>query len=121
VRFLIDAQLPPCLASWLVDRGVDAIHVNDLENGLRLPDIELWRIAKVETRIIVTKDMDFIELSAVYGVPPRVVILRYGNCGNDELLNYLREAWAEVKKCINSETVRLILLGRDTIDLYRIQ
>ena len=34
MTFLIDAQLPPALASWLIQQGHTAQHVDDL--GLRL-------------------------------------------------------------------------------------
>ena len=30
MRFLVDAQLPPALARWLVERGHDATHVHEI-------------------------------------------------------------------------------------------
>jgi predicted nuclease of predicted toxin-antitoxin system len=44
VTFLIDAQLPPALASWLIQQGHAAQHVDDL--GLRnADDIVIWNHA----------------------------------------------------------------------------
>jgi predicted nuclease of predicted toxin-antitoxin system len=118
VRFLIDAQLPPKLAQWLNDRNADAIHVSDIVNGLFLPDIKLWNIARSEDRIIVTKDMDFFELSAVYGAPPRVIILRFGNCSNNMMLMNLSSAWTNLVNYLNDPHVRLILLNMESMEIY---
>ena len=41
MRFLVDNQLPPSLARWLRDRGLDAEHV--FESGLHLlDDLAFW-------------------------------------------------------------------------------
>jgi hypothetical protein len=37
VRLVVDAQLPPALAQWLVTRGHDAVHVFDPDYA-RVPD-----------------------------------------------------------------------------------
>ncbi len=45
-------------------------------------DRVLWEFAKTEGYCIVTKDSDFVELSALYGYPPKVVWLNLGNVPN---------------------------------------
>jgi predicted nuclease of predicted toxin-antitoxin system len=118
VRLLIDAQLPPRLRGWFDDQGVDASHVMDIENGLRLPDVELWRIAKEERQIIVTKDMDFYGLSTIYGSPPSVLILRYGNCSNATMIRHLSRAWPVARDRLADNAASLILLYRDSVEIY---
>jgi len=59
VTFLIDVQLPPRMIKWFADQGKKAIHAGELENGLCLPDSVLWEIAKKNSWVIVTKDIDF--------------------------------------------------------------
>lgn len=118
MRLLIDAQLPPRLRDWFEDQGVDASHVMDLENGLRLPDAELWRIAKMERQVIVTKDMDFYGLSTMYGSPPSVLILRYGNCSNAAMIRHLSRGWPEASNRLADNAARLILLYRDSMEVY---
>jgi predicted nuclease of predicted toxin-antitoxin system len=50
--------LPPAIAAWLVGRGFDAVHANDL--GLyRAPDHEIVTRAKQEARTIITIDLDW--------------------------------------------------------------
>ena len=118
MRFLIDVQLPPRLVSWFENRGAEAVHAADLENGLRLPDIKLWQIAKENDWIIATKDMDYFELSAVHGARPKVLILRYGTCANETMLDYLSEVWPKLEEQLSDDDVRLILLGRESMEIY---
>jgi len=87
VNFLVDAQLPVALARWLSGKGVEARHVSDL--GLdEAPDAEIWRRAKDERLIIVTKDDDFRLLADQWGrIPPQVVWVRLGNCRKQALIS----------------------------------
>jgi predicted nuclease of predicted toxin-antitoxin system len=58
MRFLIDAQLPPALAGWLVANGHEAEHVGD--RGMQTaPDTVIWDYALATSAVIVTKDEDF--------------------------------------------------------------
>jgi predicted nuclease of predicted toxin-antitoxin system len=41
VRFLIDAQLPPRLATFLTTRGHEAVHVESLPSNVLTPDAEI--------------------------------------------------------------------------------
>lgn len=45
-------------------------------------DKALWSFAKAAGYAIVTKDSDFVELSALYGHPPKVIWLNLGNVAN---------------------------------------
>ena len=59
MKFLIDANLSPALARWLVSEGHDASHLNDL--GLAATfDREIWQRARDIDACIVTKDEDFV-------------------------------------------------------------
>ena len=120
MTFLIDAQLPPHLKQWLRDVGAeDATHVGDHPGGLNLSDPNIWELAKNESSIMVTKDMDFLAISNIYGSPPQVVILRYGNCSNQTLLSYLSVAWKETAVRLSHKDTRLIVLMRDRLEVYR--
>ncbi|MBI4622136.1 MAG: DUF5615 family PIN-like protein [Verrucomicrobia bacterium] len=63
MKLLVDAQLPRRLAHALAAAGHDAVHVFTLPAGNRTPDDALTAVAVQETRIVVTKDADFVELS----------------------------------------------------------
>ena len=51
-----------------------------------------------ESSLIVTKDKDFGALSAALGFPPKVVLLRFGNCSVDALLRGVGEAATSIEK-----------------------
>jgi len=42
-------------------------------------DLTVWRYARENGFVIVTKDSDFHELSLIYGCPPKVIWLKCGN------------------------------------------
>lgn len=89
MRFLIDAQLPNALASWLRERGHQAEHV--LEVGLAQgKDNPVWRYAEQNGAVVVTKDEDFAEWVRRGRAGPAVVWLRIGNSSKRALL-----AWIE--------------------------
>src|SRR5687768_3048072 len=89
MRLLVDAQLPPALARFLVERGCAAEHVADL--GLRFAtDPEIWVRAQRDGCALMTKDEDFFLrwLAGKREVP--IVWLRGGNIGNRELFTRLQ-------------------------------
>ena len=45
----------------------------------RASDTTLWSYARQHNFIIVTKDSDFVDLSTLYGPPPKVILLKTGN------------------------------------------
>ncbi|HMO50954.1 MAG TPA: DUF5615 family PIN-like protein [Kiritimatiellia bacterium] len=81
MKFLVDAQLPPALAAWLVQHGHEASAVRDL--GLRdASDSAIWALAERGQWIIVTKDEDFADRVMQSPQGPSVIWLRIGNCVN---------------------------------------
>ena len=85
MKFLIDAQLPPALAGWLIERGHDAVHVADI-GLMSATDRTIWdRVTQIEAAIV-TKDEDFVTLRLEIGKGPTVVWVRIGNCRRAELL-----------------------------------
>jgi predicted nuclease of predicted toxin-antitoxin system len=98
LRFLVDAQLPPALASWLRDRGHEADDVRDL--GLeREPDSAVAASAANMEAVIVTKDADFSRLiSATPGC--RTVWIRLGNARSKALIDSLSAVFDEVEDAL---------------------
>ncbi len=77
MRFLVDTNLPPALARWLVARGHVADHAATLLSP-QADDQAIWRHAAALQAIIVTKDADFVDLAVRDGAGS-VVLLRCGN------------------------------------------
>jgi predicted nuclease of predicted toxin-antitoxin system len=94
VKFIVDAQLPPALASWLRERGHDAASVREI--GLReADDKSIWSRAQSANAIIVTKDEDFALLATALPAV-RVLWVRIGNVINRVLLARFDQAWPEI-------------------------
>ena len=88
MKFLVDAQLPPDLARWLIGAGFQAQAVRDL--GLReAKDAEIWRYAHEHSLVIITKDDDFAARVQSSRDGPHVVWLRVGNTSNAALRSWL--------------------------------
>jgi predicted nuclease of predicted toxin-antitoxin system len=89
VKLLFDQNLSPRLVTQLADVFPDSQHVFQL--GLdRASDDAVWTYARDHEFIIVTKDADFSELSALRGFPPKVLWLCLGNCTTAEIEALLR-------------------------------
>ena len=105
--FLVDINLPPALATWLVARGHEAEHAA-VVRGPQADDRALWDKAVSTSAIVITKDTDYLDLAARLG-GARVVLLR---CGNLKLAPF--RAWLEVRW----PTVESLLdLGETAIEL----
>lgn len=93
MTLLIDNQLPIALARYLATLGWSAVHVIDL--GLdRATDLAIWKFARDNNFVIVTKDQDFLVLSKQQAtIPPQVLWIRLGNCRREALFDaFAREA-----------------------------
>jgi predicted nuclease of predicted toxin-antitoxin system len=86
LNFIIDAQLPKTLATWLHAQGHDCIHTKDLPLQNRTTDSQILRIARDQDRCVITKDGDF-QMSFELGRGPRQLLLvSTGNLDNDRLI-----------------------------------
>ena len=86
-KFIIDTQLPTKLAKFLRDKGFPTVHTTYYPNGHLLDDAAIVEMAIRENRIIITKDSDFLDNFLLNGVPPKVLMLQFGNISNTELIS----------------------------------
>lgn len=86
MRFLVDAQLPRRLASWLNANGHDALHTLDLPHANRTADDEICRLADAQQRVVITKDDDFVYSFLVSSRPERLLLVSTGNISNAALM-----------------------------------
>ena len=103
LTFIIDTQLPPKLAKYLYDKGFQSIHTTYFPNGHLLDDKTIIEIAVREHRIIVTKDSDFLDNYLINGVPPKVLMLQFGNISNAELLDLFDRELTQIVQLFDND------------------
>jgi predicted nuclease of predicted toxin-antitoxin system len=107
VRLIVDQQLPPILATWFRDQGIDAFHVRELDLSAAA-DTAIWAEAMREDAVVVSRDEDFVRLFRDRG-GARLVWIRVGNCTNTTLLAMIEANWPEIVQRL-SDGDRLIEL-----------
>ncbi|MDQ3555536.1 MAG: DUF5615 family PIN-like protein [Gemmatimonadota bacterium] len=85
MRFLVDAQLPRRLSHQLLAAGHDAVHTLDLPRGNRTTDEEITSFAEIDSRVVITKDADFVNSFLLFRKPGKLVLVSTGNGSNREL------------------------------------
>ncbi|HRV96535.1 MAG TPA: DUF5615 family PIN-like protein [Anaerolineae bacterium] len=96
MKLLLDQNLSPRLVRRLSDLYPNSEHVGNV--GLdRAFDKEVWEYAHKNDYLIVTKDVDFSELSVLLGFPPKVIWIRRGNCSTKEIEMILRDNYDTIK------------------------
>jgi predicted nuclease of predicted toxin-antitoxin system len=89
VKLLFDQNLSPRLVDALAEVFPESMHVQLI--GLHSSsDAAVWDVARSEGYVIVTKDVDFTDRSAMFGHPPKVIWIRLGNCTTAEIESSLR-------------------------------
>ncbi|MEW5982743.1 MAG: DUF5615 family PIN-like protein [Acidobacteriota bacterium] len=95
MRFLIDAQLPPALVTWLTEQGHEAVHVFDC--GLtEADDRTIWEHALSSGAVILSKDEDFRLRRTMSPEGPSVVWIRLGNASRRETLRWFADVFPDV-------------------------
>ncbi|MCX6937835.1 MAG: DUF5615 family PIN-like protein [Verrucomicrobia bacterium] len=85
MKYWLDAYLSPKIAEWLrIELGIDASTLKEI--GLRDAEDEvIFHAARLVGSVIITKDVDFIDLQERLGPPPSIIWLTCGNTSNDYL------------------------------------
>ena len=108
MTFLVDAQLPPRLATWISAHGHTAHHVADV-GLLNADDRSIWNYARQHDAIIVSKDEDFVDRWLTDSDPVGLIWVRKGNCSARALLEWLESFW--------SDAIRRLEQGERLIEL----
>jgi predicted nuclease of predicted toxin-antitoxin system len=100
--------LSPALASWLSELGYESIHASDLSMA-QAPDSEILRIAALQSRIVITADLDFPRLLALMGSGgPGLILLRGGNYSEPESRECVRRVLASLDHTALAESIVVI-------------
>jgi len=103
MKLLLDENLSRRIVRFLQADfpGTSQVALEGLERGR---DLDVWRYAKDDGYVIVTKDSDFYELSLLHGTPPTVIWLQVGNASKAAVMQLLMD---------NQETIAWLLADPD--------
>jgi predicted nuclease of predicted toxin-antitoxin system len=113
MKFIVDAQLPYILAKHLTSKGFDCIHTDDLPLKERTPDKKIREISEKESRIVITKDIDFLDSYYLQGVPQKLLLITTGNIRNKDLILLMENNWDDIMNSL--EEYNLVELNNNSI------
>jgi predicted nuclease of predicted toxin-antitoxin system len=109
MKLLLDENLSPRLAAIVADLFPGTAHTRDC-GLLKAPDGVVWEYAAAHGFTLVSKDSDFNEMSALRGLPPKVVWLHVGNCATAEIASILRNFALAIVDFINHPEDRCLIV-----------
>lgn len=109
MKFWVDAQLPPGLAYWLGSTfAVESVALRDI-GLLFAKDTAIFAAAREVQAVLVSKDIDFVDLVQRRGVPPRLLWVTCGNVSNARL--------REVFSATFPRALALLAEGREIVEI----
>lgn len=103
MKLLLDQNLSHFLAANLCDVFPGSGHLRDF--GLQAADDEaVWQFARDQGYAILSKDIDFHQMSFLRGWPPKVIWLNVGNCTT-----------AHIESIVRANVIRVLAFDRDPI------
>jgi predicted nuclease of predicted toxin-antitoxin system len=88
MKLLFDQNLSFKLVKLIEEYFPESSHVSN-EKLLKADDLTIWQFAKHNDFTIVTQDVDFLEISLIKGIPPKIIWLRLGNSTTLSIFNTL--------------------------------
>ncbi len=96
MKFLLDMPVSMALLDVLEAHGHEGVHAHQIGKD-RASDAELLDIARRESRVIITADLDFPRLLALtMAKGPGLILFRGGNYSDREMCELLRGALQKV-------------------------
>ena len=109
MKLLFDQNLSDQLVPRLANLFPDSVHAKTIGLGTAT-DAELWDYARNNNYLIVSKDVDFSNRSAVHGHPPKVIWLRLGNCSTSTVEDSLRNHYPNIERFVKDSNRGLFVL-----------
>ncbi|MCC5628701.1 DUF5615 family PIN-like protein [Nostoc sphaeroides CHAB 2801] len=117
MKFIIDAQLPVRLARFIKTLGYDTIHTRDLPRENATPDNEINTVSIQQNRILITKDVDFVNSFLTVQQPYKLLLITTGNINNSELESLFIANLQSVVELFKQHSY--IEISRDTIIVHQ--
>jgi predicted nuclease of predicted toxin-antitoxin system len=105
MKFIVDAQLPKKLSQLLRDKGFDSIHTLELPNNNATTDNEINQLSKKDSRVVITKDSDFLNSFYLNGLPYKLILVTTGNIKNSQLLSMFDNTIEKIIEILNTNNI----------------
>ena len=109
MKLLLDANISWKLVPILKEHFGECIHVDDVSE-LEFPakDTKIWQYAKDNGYTIITRDNDFSNLIVLRNFPPKIVLLRTGNCSRKFTVDLLIRSKHTIQDFLESKEYGLL-------------
>ena len=113
MKFLVDEQLPISLVKWLGGQGYDVIHATSLGKNLKITDKTVCKDSMLNQRVVISKDIDFLNSFLIKKEPWKLLYLTTGNISNRELVVLFQSNLTQIIEWFSKANV--IEMNRDTL------
>jgi len=110
MRLLIDENLSEALVEALADLFPDSLHVRLLGRG-GAGDEEIWQLARDHGCMLLTRDEDYAGMSVLRSAPPKVILVRLGNCTTADVIRLLRDRESTIREFHDHPDAAFLALG----------
>ncbi len=104
MRFLFDQNISHRILDKLPDLFEGSTSVKK-EGLINAPDKTIWDFAKKENFVIVTQDSDFSALTTLYGFPPKIIWIRFGNLKTDKIVDIITKNQNSIQDFLKDENL----------------
>jgi predicted nuclease of predicted toxin-antitoxin system len=113
MKFLVDAHLPPGLCGLLQAAGHNARHTRQLPAKNLTTDNAINLLSAKEKLVVVSKDTDFYYSHLLWRQPHKLVLVRTGNIGIQELKQLFARNLPAIEKALKKHS--LVELDRSAV------
>lgn len=92
IELWLDMQFSPQIAEYITTAfSIKATSSYTLQFNTEDDDVIFKKAKEAGNVIILTKDKDFVDLAMRFQSPPKIILLRTGNCSNQAMKSLLSE------------------------------
>lgn len=109
-RLLLDENLSESVAALVAADFGEVLHVRT-QLGTGATDDSVWDFARRRQLVLVTRDTDFERMSAMYGHPPKVVLVLGHNARSRDIASLLVARKPAVMRLVGDTGASLLRIG----------
>lgn len=112
MKLLLDENISARIVKYLLKQYPESTHIDYLQMQ-GCTDSDIWKLAKANDYIIVSKDNDFRQRSFLFGAPPKVIWLNVGNHGTQAIKDLILTEYTNITTFYKNKEEGLLVLNLD--------